>query len=200
MDAVDIRVSDWEENVILVDADWLDKFVFDVTVNFERMLERPIPKASLDRWADYLSLDGGVRPGVNKTQVIFLHSSQKRAFGNCVPSSFADDLNGKAFQDNLGEFSFYSVPVEEELVGKGTLFAQSMEALLTSDRVRRLMLVPDVDSYGTQLQEVLRNADCRRQEITLFSVQPLSGFRCPQEILTYSIMATLGIEGSELES
>ena len=44
-----LESTHWEENIILADATWMDDFVFDVTVNFERMLERPLPKASIDR-------------------------------------------------------------------------------------------------------------------------------------------------------
>lgn len=199
MSMLDMPVSEWDENIVLVDADWLDNFVFDVTVNFERMLERAIPKAALDKWVDYLSLDGGLRPGENKTQVLFLHSAQKNGFANCIPSSFQQDLDGKAFHDNLGEFSFYSFPVEEDMVSLGSLFVQSMEVLLSSEKVKRLMLVPDMDKYGVKVQERLRGADLRKTDVTLFSAEPLSGLRCPQEILTYSMLATLGVEGSELK-
>ena len=39
----------WSENVIIADADFIDKVAFDLTVNFERMLMRRIPKADLAR-------------------------------------------------------------------------------------------------------------------------------------------------------
>ena len=42
----------WSENVIIADADFIDKVAFDLTVNFERMLMRRIPKADLARWID----------------------------------------------------------------------------------------------------------------------------------------------------
>ena len=32
-----LKSTHWEENIILADATWMDDFVFDVTVNFERM-------------------------------------------------------------------------------------------------------------------------------------------------------------------
>ena len=40
----------WSENVILVDADYVDAVAFNLIVNFERMLNRPIPKADLAQW------------------------------------------------------------------------------------------------------------------------------------------------------
>ena len=35
----------WSENVIVADADYIDKVAFDLTVNFERMIGRRIPPA-----------------------------------------------------------------------------------------------------------------------------------------------------------
>ena len=40
------------KNVILVDADYVDKVVFELTVNFERMIGRRIPQADMARWID----------------------------------------------------------------------------------------------------------------------------------------------------
>ena len=50
----------WSENVILVDADYVDKVAFNLIVNFERMLGRRIPQADLARWIDCVALDGGI--------------------------------------------------------------------------------------------------------------------------------------------
>mgnify|MGYP006896782327 CR=1 FL=1 len=40
----------WKENVILVDADYVDKVSFDLIVNFERMIGRRILKADMAQW------------------------------------------------------------------------------------------------------------------------------------------------------
>ena len=53
----------WSENVILVDADYVDKVAFNLIVNFERMLGRRIPQADLARWIDCVALDGGIHEG-----------------------------------------------------------------------------------------------------------------------------------------
>ena len=186
----------WEENVILADADWMDRFVFELTVNFERMLERALPKAQLAQWMDYLALDGGLRPGNNKVQVLLIHSAGKKTLKNCIPSSLTDDLDGKAFSDNLGEFQFSAFPVETELVDKGQFFAESLKALAEAPSVKRLLVVPDVERYGQELKDTLRKA--QDKNITLFATEPVANYHCKQEILTYSAMATLGIRGEEL--
>ena len=60
-------------NVILADADYIDKVAFDLSVNFERMLGRRIPPADMARWIDCIALDGGIREGDNEVQVILVH-------------------------------------------------------------------------------------------------------------------------------
>lgn len=49
----------WSENVIVVDAEYVDRVAFNLIVNFERMLGRKIPAADMARWMDCLALDGG---------------------------------------------------------------------------------------------------------------------------------------------
>ena len=40
----------WKEHVILVDADYVDRVAFDLTVNFERMIGRRIPQADFAKF------------------------------------------------------------------------------------------------------------------------------------------------------
>jgi hypothetical protein len=47
----------WSESVILVDADYVDKVAFDLTVNFERMLGRRIQQADIAQWLECVALD-----------------------------------------------------------------------------------------------------------------------------------------------
>ena len=90
----------WSENVILVDADYVDKVAFDLTVNFERMIGRRIPQADMALWIECIALDGGMRPqkanepNKAQTQVVLLHKQQQME--NFKPGRF-DELDGKAF-------------------------------------------------------------------------------------------------------
>ena len=87
----------WSENVILADADYIDKVAFNLSVNFERMLERQIPKADLARWIDCVALDGGMRHGEHETLVALIHQKTKTQLNNFAPSNYEEELNGKAF-------------------------------------------------------------------------------------------------------
>ena len=112
----------WCENVIIADADYIDKVAFDLIVNFERMLERRIPQADMARWIDCVALDGGLREGDNRTQVVLIHDKKNLKLDNFRPCDYADELDGKAFNDNLGEFTVSSLPVDphQRRRGQGT--------------------------------------------------------------------------------
>jgi hypothetical protein len=53
-----------------------------------------------------------------------------------------------------------------------------------------------MNEYGIDLKRVL--SDIGKTETTLLTVNPLAGMSCGQEVLTYSLMAALGVKGSEL--
>ena len=188
---------EWAENVILADADYLDSLVFDVSVQLERMLERRLPKLDLARWADYVALDGGLRPGDNAVQLLLIHPKNKGILKNILPANLAIEIDGQAFRDNLGEFSLSAFPVEDTMVTPGQLFTQSVEALLTSGRVKRLMLVGDMAAYGDDVAHVLREADGK--QVTVFGLHTQSGLRCPQESLSYSLLAALDVSSDEVK-
>ena len=69
----------WSENVIIVDADYVDRVAFDLTVNFERMLGRRVPKADMARWVECVALDGGLREGDHETQEVALPAQKHGA-------------------------------------------------------------------------------------------------------------------------
>ena len=101
------------ENVIIVDADYIDRVAFNLIVNFERMLGRRIPQADMARWIDCVALDGGIRDGEQQTHVVLIHDKQNCKLQNFVPADYEQELNGQAFKDRLGEFVISALPVEE---------------------------------------------------------------------------------------
>ena len=52
MNTLDTNNIKWSENVIIADADYIDKVAFDLTVNFERMINRRIPPWRRVAWPD----------------------------------------------------------------------------------------------------------------------------------------------------
>ena len=189
----------WCENVILVDADYVDKVAFDLIVNFERMLGRRIPQGDMARWLECVALDGGLRPQTSDTihqtsiQVVLLHKQAQMQ--NFQPGVFAD-LDGKAFTGPLGEFMVSCVQVEE-MVTMDDLFIDSMQVISNAAEVRRLIVVPNAEQIYNKVREGLRHAD-EEKRITVLAMQPMEGGNFRQEILGYSLMVALGIKGEEL--
>lgn len=195
-----LNKTEWKENVILVDADYVDKVAFDLIVNFERMIGRRIPQADMAKWLECVALDGGLKPhssplsSESSIQVVLIH--QKRQMDNFQPSAFGD-LDGKAFCGPLGEFLISCVPVEE-MVTAEDLFIDSMQIICNSGGVRRVMVIPDADHIYNKVRAELRRSDDDKH-ITVFSMQPMEGGNYRQEILGYSLMAALGIRAEEIK-
>lgn len=186
----------WAENIILADADHIDKVAFDLTVNFERMLGRRIPQADMPRWAECIALDGGLRQGDHQTNVILIHDKDQTALSNFTPASYSQQLSGQAFSGPLGEFVFSSIPTSP-LADRQQLFTDTLTFLLSVAAVKRLMVIPD-ESYYQHVRDVIRKADNTGKLITVFAMQPMPGGQFAQEILGYSLLSALGIKPDEI--
>lgn len=193
-----INPAQWSENVIIADADFVDKVAFDLTVNFERMLMRRVPKADLARWIDCIALDGGIREGENEVQVVLIHNKENTELENFTPAHYKEELDGKAFKDHLGEFSINTYPVEE-LVSKADFIAEAAQIACSQKEVKRVMVVPDDEETYAKVRHALKRIDDEGKYITLFAMQPMEGGNFRQEILGYSLMSALGINGEEIK-
>lgn len=193
-----INPAQWSENVIIADADFVDKVAFDLIVNFERMLMRRVPKADLARWIDCIALDGGIREGENEVQVVLIHNKENTELENFTPAHYKEELDGKAFKDHLGEFSINTYPVEE-LVSKADFIAEAAQIACSQKEVKRVMVVPDDEETYAKVRHALKQIDDEGKRITLFAMQPMEGGNFRQEILGYSLMSALGINGEEIK-
>lgn len=190
--------ANWSENVIIVDADYVDRVAFDLIVNFERMIGRRIPKADLAKWIDCMALDGGLREGEHDTQVVLIHDKKQAALDNFMPANYDDELNGKAFKDHLGEFTVSSFPVED-ITTASDFFLDTVAMVCAQKEVKRVMIVPDAENRAlyADLRHTLQRVDDEKR-ITVFAMQPMEGGNFRQEILGYSLMNALGIRAEEL--
>lgn len=183
----------FKKNTIIIDASYLNHVAFDLTVNFERMLERRIDKADLPTLLDCMALDGGLKPGENEIQVIFIY--QKNTGYDCLNPSDMAGLDGKAFKSNMGEFTIQAVPLEEKLTTMNAFFADITTLAVESEKNETLVLVPNTDEGGHEVTRVLKNA---KKQTTILCMNPLhgTGFAC--EVLGYSLMQAMRIRSEEL--
>ena len=208
-----IQETRWSENVILADADYVDKVAFNLIVNFERMLGRRIPKADLAKWVDCVALDGGIRPlsptdgspqsgeQTPETLVVLAHRKDKAQMENFVPGDYAAELDGKAFKDSLGEFIISAVTIEPIADGEDYL-TEALRLVTVQKEVKRVMVIPNAeDPYiYNKVREALNRVDDDEKRITVFAMEPQAGGNFRQEILGYSLMAALGISADEINS
>lgn len=184
--------------MIIADADYVDAVAFDLIVNFERMIGRRIPKADMARWIDCIALDGGLREGKHETQVVLLHAEGRRRMENFTPGDYADELDGKAFNDNLGEFIISSLPMLKP-TGGGDLFTEAVSVVCAAPEVKRVMIVPNAEKIYDDVRLALHRVDDEQKRITVFAMQPMPGGNFRQEILGYSLMSALGIRAEEIK-
>ena len=195
-DTIQVR---WSENIIIVDADYIDNVAFNLIVNFERIIGRRIPQADMARWIDCIALDGGLREGDHQTQVVLIHDRKRKALDHFTPADYEQELNGKAFKDQLGEFLISSFPTED-VVGKDDFLLDVLQTVCAQKDVRWVMLIPDTEKEGVYdgIRQVLRYVDDDAKRVTVFTMQPMEGGNFRQEILGYSLMSALGIRSEEI--
>lgn len=196
-----LQEAKWSENVILVDADYVDKVAFNLIVNFERMLGRRIPQADMAKWIDCVALDGGIREGEHETLVVLIHRKDQTKLENFTPGDYDKALNGKAFKDHLGEFSISAYPIEN-IAGGEDYFTDALQLITAQKEVKRVMVIPDAEStyIYNKVRGTLNRLDDDEKRITVFAMQPMPGGNFRQEILGYSLMAALGIRSEEINS
>lgn len=197
MENKSLKTGIQSENVIIADADYIDRVAFNLIVNFERMIGRRIPQADMARWIDCIALDGGLREGEHETQVVLIHDKESSKLENFKPSDYGTELNGKAFKDNLGEFLISSFPVEK-ITSKEDFFIDTITEVCRQQAVKRVMVVPDAENIYDRVRSALRNVD-EDKRVTVFAMQPMPGGNFRQEILGYSLMSALGISPDEIK-
>lgn len=191
-----MQENKFAETVILIDAKYFEFLTSDFKANFERMLGRELKTIDLSDFLTYISLEGGVSNSDNNIQVIFIYDQTQSQFTNCVPSSIKDELNGTAFKNNLGEYSMHSFS-NENLVSVQEMYLDSLNTILESKDVKRLLVVGDNEKYGKEIAELLENPQGKL--LVNFTMTPPTGKeKYKTEILGYSVMEALGIRSEEL--
>lgn len=187
---------DWSENIIIADADSLDRMAFAFAVNFERMIGRRVPPADMSRWAECVAMDGGVPQGEGSTTVVLVHGERKAKMDNFVPADFAKELSEQAFRGPLGEFVFNSVSTSP-LADCSQLMADIVRHTAQSDAVKRLIVVAP-QPLAPVLQQALVEAD-KSKRVTLLTYSP--SFNGPLRHIPagYSLTAALGVSADEIE-
>lgn len=184
------------EIVILVDAAFLNFIVSDLKRYFENVLNRPLQEIDLSLLTTYLALDAGIEEGDNKVQLLFVYDQDSSNLVFCNPSDLKKELDGVAFSDQFGEFSFAGVPCEG-MVTREELFLDLLQIVLDSADVKKLIVLSFNEEYGNKVTAVLNKV--KEKEIIQFRVdESEETIEYQWEMLAYPLMQALGIKGDEL--
>lgn len=184
------------ETAILIDACFLEMLTTDFKKNFERIIGRELNIIDLSELLTYIALDGGITPGENDIDVLFIYSSEHPSFSNCIPARLDTELNNVAFKNSIGEFTCRTFP-NERIVSTDDMFVDSLQIIAEAKEVKRLLVVGYNEEYGDKIEEVLDKTEGKI--ITQFRMdEPKEKKKYATEIIAYAVMKALGIKGEEL--
>mgnify|MGYP001020698460 CR=1 FL=1 len=193
---------EFENTVFIFDSVFYNFIVSDIKRHFESSLNRKFNPIDLPGLITYLALDLGIDRGENTFQLLWLFDKDTPGLYFTQPSDFKQDLDGKAFRNDFGEFLMASVSTEN-LVTIGELYSEILQMALESKEVKRIALIADYQSYGKLLHKLFDAEEVRKKEkeVILFNMgdaKSQEGVR--NEILAYPLMQALGIRADDLKA
>ena len=184
------------ETVALIDAAFLNFVITDMKKYFEKVLQRSLQVIDLSMLTTYLTLDAGISKGKNEIQFLFVYDKEASSLVNCQPSDLEKELNGVAFQNSCGEYSFASVP-SEGMVSRESLFLDLLSIVADSADVKRMIVLSFNEEYGKEVTDALN--EVQGKEVIQFRMnKPDTQVEYKWDILAFPIMRALGIRADEL--
>lgn len=191
----------FSSNLILLDVSFLNETVATAKHILEEKLNRELPDIDLVNWLVYLALDAGLRGTVHEVQVLLVVDEGIQTLKGFVPFSI-QEMDGKACQTALGEFSFALVP-SAGMVSRADLFEELTRLALDAKEVGCLMLVPDFYEYSARVIKSLHDF-CKAAEISnaekavcFLMKEPATDLLCRWDFATYSLMHAWGITSND---
>ena len=189
-------------NVLLLDVTFINETVYGAKRFLGERLGRELPDTDLVDWMICLGLDGGLRGGMNEMQILLVGDEGAHELKGCVPAAL-EELDGKACQTSLGEFSFSVVP-SAGMVSRAALFNELAQLALDAKEVERLMLVPRFHEYGEELTKTLhdfceeKECDGADKALCFLMEEPEEPLRCRTDLATYSLLHIWGVSAEDL--
>lgn len=184
------------QNVMLIDASFLNFVVMDLKKYFERLLKRSLQEIDLTELSSYLALDAGIAEGENEIQMLMVYDKESTVLQHCHPSDLKGELDGVAFKNQVGEFVFAGVPCEE-IVSRADLYVDLLGIVADCSDVKRLIVVSFNEEYGQEVTAALSKVEGK--EIIQFRMnEPEEMLAYRWEMLAFPVMQSLGIRGDEL--
>lgn len=198
--------NQYKETILLTDANYLDATARGLKVFLEHKMGRQLPIADLATW-----IVNAVMPIVwqrtedaanhdfskQETQVVFVCKKGKTTLHNITPGNMLKEVDGMAFTEELcGEF-LMSVVEEEPIVEDEPLMVQSLEMLLTSKVVKRIIVLPDPEQSLDAIQKMAEEEKEKDIEILSMEADAEQG---EVSVLGMSLFYALGLTPTDLQS
>lgn len=190
------KMISFSTHVILVDASYINKVGINMADYFSRQMNRIFPKADLAVLLECMAADAGMRPGENEVQVIFIYDDKLPEMNFCLPSQLAEEIDGKAFNGPMGEFSLYAFQ-PSGLATREDLFMEALQLADASKEVQYLLLVPDEDAYVSRVSDFVRGM--AEGKTVMMGMNPrMEKPVCRFEVIGYPLLKAYGIAPDEV--
>ena len=130
------------------------------------------------------------------------YGTKKKELFHFLPAEFDKDLNDRAFKDNLGEFVYTSVPVENNAL-RGEMLTETISVFGIEDCVKSITVVADVEKYYKDIEKGITDYKKKKKEninFTAVTMHVKQDWGENQVVLGFSIMHTLGITDEDLKN
>ena len=185
------------ENVILIDAAYINKVTKDLSQHFGQLIGRELPKADLPIFLECVAMDAAIQPGENVLQVLFVYDKNQTKIDAFNPSDLKKELNDVAFKSQLGEFQLNTFE-PSDMADKEAFFLESVRLVADAKEVKHLVVVPDEMEYGDKLPEIFDKVD-GKESIHVLGMNPLaSSDKYHWEMMGYAVLQALGIRSDEI--
>lgn len=185
------------ENVMLIDAAYINKVTNDLSHHFSQIIGRKLPKADLALFLECLSMDAGIERGEHSIQSLFIYDQDIQAMDAFQPGDLQKELNDVAFKSDLGEFLLNAYE-SSDMVKRETFFLESVKLVADAKEVKRLILVPFEGTYVDELSDILKKVEGKESVYVFGMNPPIKEVNYQWEMLGFAVMQSLGIRANEI--
>lgn len=194
--------SQFKETVLLVDANYLDVVAGEMRAFLSGEAKLQVPVADLPVWMVNATMgvlwekSADEKPDYSQqeVQIVLVCEKERTTLQNFVPSDLMKEVDGMAFrEEQFGEFQM-SVVQDEHLLEGEPLMVESVEMLLTSRAVKRLIVVADPDKGMEAVRDIVKNTD---KDVELLDMRAANQNGQPS-VLGISLLYALGISPEQL--
>ena len=203
------EVAHFSQNVVLMEAAFIRE-VLDITHAYLQKKGKECPVLDFAHWLSILSIDGGFtseieeRKKFEEIQIIIVCDQKEEPITSCYPHNLSE-IDGMGTMTMSGPMHF-SVVQTEGYFSRKELFFDLMDWVVTAPEVKRVMLLPSMDTEDDMPQALLEtrqrmklDEDACMGNVTWVHMGKIDDERfCNHVSVFFSIMMALGIKSEEL--